>query len=49
LKQIRERKQRRILIVLRTPTFPAYMRCAHHVVLQRLDEAALANAWITRE
>ena len=37
LEQISQRKQCRILIVLRTPTFPAGMRFMGDVVFQRLD------------
>ena len=47
--RIRERKQRRVLIVLRTLTFPARMGLVSDMVLEHLDQSGFTNACITRE
>ena len=49
LEQIRQRKQRRVLVVLRTPTFPARMGLVGDMVFQHLHQTTFANACITRE
>src|SRR5436190_4494213 len=49
LEQIHQRKQRRVLIVLCIPTFPPYIWFVCHVIFEHLDQAAFANACLTRE
>ena len=43
LEQINQRKQCSVLIVLRTPTFPAYMRLVGDMVFQHLDQTGLSQ------
>src|SRR5262245_22309639 len=49
LEQISQRKQCRVLIVLRASTLPAYMWLVGNMVLQHLDQTTFAYACITRE
>src|SRR5262245_61918417 len=49
LEQISQRKQCRVLSVLRTPAFPAYMWLVGSVVLEHLYQTALAYACIPSE
>src|SRR5262249_41841959 len=44
-----QRKQYRVLRVLRTPTFPSYMRLLGDMLFEHLHQTTLANACITRE
>ena len=49
LEQIHQRKQRRVLRVLCIPTFPPYLGFVGHVLFEHVDQAAFANACLTRE
>src|SRR5215469_1573384 len=49
LKESRQGVERGIVVIRYTPALPAYMWLASYMVLQPLDEAALANAWITTQ
>ena len=49
LEQLNERKQCRILIVLRTPTFPTGMRLLDDMLLEHLYQTALAYAGFATE
>jgi hypothetical protein len=49
LEQIGDRKERRVLRVLRTPTFPAHMRFVCDMFFEHLDQSGFANTGITPE
>jgi hypothetical protein len=49
LEQINQRKECRVLSVLRTATFPPHMWLVGSMLFQYLDQSGLSDTGITRE
>ena len=49
LEEVNQRKQCRVLRILRTPTFPTGVRLVCHMLFEHLNQAAFTNACIARE